>query len=59
MCLSKPKMPKAPPPAAPPPPKPAATAAKLDPTQALQDRLPGYGGDSSSLLGRLRIPLKY
>ena len=52
-------MPKAAEPAAGPSPLPQDTAAKLDPSKALQERLPGYGGDATSLLSRLRIPLKY
>lgn len=59
MCMSAPKMPKAPPAPASAPPAPQPTVAKVDPSQALQERLPGYGGSSASLLSRLRIPLKY
>ena len=58
MCMSKPKMPKATPGAAAAPPAPTPTAKVLNPSDPLKDRLPGYGGDNSSLLSKLRIPIR-
>lgn len=59
MCISKPKMPKAPGPPAAAPPAPQPTATQLQPSDALKARMPAFGGDSSSMMSRLRIPLKY
>ncbi len=57
MCSSSPRMAPTPPPpaAAPPPPRPVAAGVR--PTDIAQSRLAAYGGVTSSLLKRLRIPM--
>jgi len=59
MCVSSPKMPNVPGPPAAPPPAPQPTATQLQPSDALKSRMPSFGGDSRSMMSRLRIPLKY
>lgn len=59
MCMSSPRMPTPPTPpqpaSAPPAPEPLAQGVR--PTAISRSRLAAYGGLSSSLLRRLRIPL--
>lgn len=57
MCMSRPRMPPTPPQPAPAPPAPEPLAKGVRPTEAARSRLAAYGGLSSSLLRRLRIPL--
>jgi hypothetical protein len=59
MCMPSVKMPETPPPPAPAPPAPQPTAKQLKPSDALQARMPSFGGSAESMLSRLRIPLKY
>lgn len=59
MCMPSVKMPETPPPPAPAPPAPNPTAKQMKPSDALQSRMPSYGGSSDSMMSRLRIPLKY
>ena len=58
MCMSpKFKTPPAPAPPAPAPPAPEPLSQGVQPTDIAKSRLAAYGGLSSSLLSRLRIPL--